>query len=215
MGMMWLVLTLATLVVHAAEMPEELSTAQRLKADVQQLAETIGDRSLERPEAREATRRYIEESLKASEIAVERTPYAVQIKGFDDPVRGVNLAVTFVGAELPDEYVIVGAHYDTVAGSPGADDNASGVAVLMELARRLASHPNQRTVRLIFFDLEEPPVFRTPAMGSWVKRVLAASVATTWCLCWRLMVLGFTMTHPDRRIIPLPMQKVGLVRQIS
>ena len=62
--------------------------------------------------------------------------------------------------------LIIGAHYDAYAGSPGADDNASGVAVLIELARLLGQHPPDIEVELVGFVLEEPPFFRTPQMGS-------------------------------------------------
>lgn len=68
----------------------------------------------------------------------------------------------------------MGAHYDSANGSPGANDNASGVAVLLALAERLGDRPPSGRVRLAFFTLEEPPHFRTRTMGS---RVLAARLA--------------------------------------
>ncbi len=66
----------------------------------------------------------------------------------------------------PDRILIVGAHYDTVEGTPGADDNASGVAVLLELARLHAETRFRKTVRFVAFTLEEPPFFRSRQMGS-------------------------------------------------
>lgn len=72
------------------------------------------------------------------------------------------------GATHPDEIVVVGAHYDTVDGTPGADDNASGVAALLALARRLVATPPARTLRFVAFANEEPPFFFTPQMGSHV-----------------------------------------------
>ncbi len=70
------------------------------------------------------------------------------------------------GTEQPDRVIVIGAHYDTVVGSPGADDNASGVAVLLELARLHARTRFRKTVRFVAFTLEEPPFFRSRHMGS-------------------------------------------------
>jgi Zn-dependent M28 family amino/carboxypeptidase len=67
-----------------------------------------------------------------------------------------------------DDLLIIGAHYDSAEGTPGADDNASGVAGLLELARLTCKSPLKRTVRFVAFCLEEPPVFMTKNMGSYV-----------------------------------------------
>ena len=72
------------------------------------------------------------------------------------------------GSARPDEIVLVGAHYDSSDGSPGADDNASGVAVLLALARNLSSTRPRRTLRFVGFANEEPPWFWQPEMGSLV-----------------------------------------------
>jgi hypothetical protein len=75
-----------------------------------------------------------------------------------------------VVAEVPGtshEIIVVGAHYDSVDDAPGADDNASGVAALTELARRFAGAKPRCTIRFIAFVNEEPPYFQTDAMGSW------------------------------------------------
>jgi hypothetical protein len=66
-----------------------------------------------------------------------------------------NIIVEIPGTSRPAEVIIIGAHFDAVAGSPGADDNASGTAALLEMARVLRGHPAERTIRLIFFNLEE------------------------------------------------------------
>lgn len=75
-----------------------------------------------------------------------------------------NIVATLPGTM--EETIVIGAHYDTVAGTPGADDNASGVAVLLEAANLLRSAGLDRTVRFVAFANEEPPFFRTPDMGS-------------------------------------------------
>jgi Zn-dependent M28 family amino/carboxypeptidase len=82
------------------------------------------------------------------------------------PVANIEAEVR--GADLADEIVVLGAHYDTYTGSPGGNDNASGVAGMLELARVLKVKRPARTVRLVGFVNEEPPFFQTPTMGSWV-----------------------------------------------
>lgn len=77
--------------------------------------------------------------------------------GSDEPAPKFwnNIIVDIKGTELPDEVLLIGAHFDAVPKSPGADDNGTGTAALMELARVLKDHPMKRTVRLAFFNLEE------------------------------------------------------------
>ena len=70
------------------------------------------------------------------------------------------------GAVSPGEIVVVGAHYDSVAGCPGANDNATGVVALLELAEAFSGSAPGRTFRLVAFSNEEPPFFQTPQMGS-------------------------------------------------
>jgi Zn-dependent M28 family amino/carboxypeptidase len=83
----------------------------------------------------------------------------------------VNLEVEIPGSGSAREIVVVGAHYDTHRRSPGADDNASGCAVLLELARELRGQPSARTLRLVFFALGERPHLGTDEMGSraWLR----------------------------------------------
>jgi len=79
-----------------------------------------------------------------------------------------NLILEKVGIGIQEEILIVGAHYDSVLNSPGADDNATGVAGLLELIRLLYNYNNQRTLRFVAFTLEEPPFFGLEQMGSYV-----------------------------------------------
>jgi Zn-dependent M28 family amino/carboxypeptidase len=71
-----------------------------------------------------------------------------------------------MGTSRRDDIVVVGAHYDSVSGCPGANDNATGVAAMLELAHRLARAPVSRTIRFAAFVNEEPPFFQTANMGS-------------------------------------------------
>ena len=83
------------------------------------------------------------------------------------PVSNVEAMLT--GAAHAAEIVVVGAHYDTVAGCPGANDNGTGVAAVLELAQRFSRRPQPRTIRFVAFVNEEPPFFRTAHMGSVVS----------------------------------------------
>jgi Zn-dependent M28 family amino/carboxypeptidase len=83
-------------------------------------------------------------------------------------VLAQNLGVELPGADLGHEIVIVGAHYDSALGTPGADDNASGAAALLALARGFSGARPARTLRLVAFANAEAPHFRTPQMGSLV-----------------------------------------------
>lgn len=80
--------------------------------------------------------------------------------------RFVNVVGVVEGRDADASPLLVGAHYDTVPGTPGADDNAAAVAVALEVAGRLARAPAARPVVVAHFDAEEPPYFHTTAMGS-------------------------------------------------
>ncbi len=75
-----------------------------------------------------------------------------QLQSFSE---GINIFAQRQGTDKTAKAILIGAHYDTVAVSPGADDNASGVAVVLEIARLLGSRPTHRTLQLAFFDKEE------------------------------------------------------------
>lgn len=92
--------------------------------------------------------------------------------GFDPTPRPyVNLVAEKRGWLRPDEIVEVGAHYDTVLGTVGADDNASGVAALLEMARLAADVPTERTIRFVFFALEEQGLHGARAhVAQWMER---------------------------------------------
>ncbi len=146
---------------------EGSSVQARLEASVRTLADTIGPRTLKNPDSLHAAAEFITRSFESSEYAVTFHSYDVQ----GHMVR--NIIAERRGNEEPDHILIIGAHYDTAEGTPGADDNASGVAVLLELARLYAQTSFRKTVRFVAFTLEEPPFFRSRHMGS---RVYARSL---------------------------------------
>jgi acetylornithine deacetylase/succinyl-diaminopimelate desuccinylase-like protein len=136
-------------------------TAQlRLEAHVEMLAGTIGERHLWRYAELERSASYISAQLAGSGYAPRRQTFEIAKL----PVS--NVEAVLQGATLPSEIVVVGAHYDSVQGCPGANDNGSGVAAVLELARRFARTPRPRTIRFVAFVNEEPPFFQTAQMGS-------------------------------------------------
>lgn len=139
---------------------EETALRAELVAHVQKLGGEIGERNLARyPRLVEASE-YIESQLSAAGWKVRRDNYELQGKRCD------NLEVELPGSS--PEIVLIGAHYDSVFGSPGANDNGSGVAALLALARRFAGSQNARTLRFVAFVNEEPHYFQTSEMGSFV-----------------------------------------------
>jgi hypothetical protein len=129
-----------------------------LRAHVIALAETIGERNVTLPANLHAAADYLAGQWQAQGYAVNRQTYRV------DGVDCHNLEVTRPGTTHPSEIIVVGAHYDSVIGSPGANDNATGVAALLELSAQWTNAA--RTVRFVAFVNEEPPYFRTEQMGS-------------------------------------------------
>jgi Zn-dependent M28 family amino/carboxypeptidase len=132
----------------------------RLRRHVEQLAGEIGERHVLRPDALHAAERYIVDMFHDAGCVVARQNYEAQ------GVDCANLEVTIAGQARAEEIVLAGAHYDTVPGSPGADDNASGVAAILELARMLTAAKPARTIKLVAFVNEEPPFFFWGEMGS-------------------------------------------------
>jgi len=138
----------------------EVALRAELVADVQALAGDIGERNLGRYAQLNAAADFIETSLTRAGLQPRRDTYELRGQACH------NIEVEIRGTR--PEILVVGAHYDSVLGSPGANDNASGVAGLLALARRFAGKPCGQTLRFVAFVNEEPPYFQTEEMGSFV-----------------------------------------------
>jgi hypothetical protein len=136
--------------------------AKRLREHVEMLAGTIGERNVYRPTELLVAAEYIERTFRT--YGHEPVPLPYTLHGQE--VR--NIEVTIRGTTKPSEIVVIGAHYDSVRGCPGANDNGSGTAAVLEMARLMKDKPLARTVRLVAFVNEEPPFFQTEQMGSLV-----------------------------------------------
>lgn len=169
---------------------------ERLRTHVDTLAEVIGPRHLGRPKELAAAAGYIEREFAALEDAVERQTYYI------DDGSATNLIVERRGQRQPDSIIVLGAHYDSVPSTPGADDNASAVAVLLEVARLLHGRVGQRTIRFVAFTCEEPPHFYTFEMGSQVyaRRCRQRSESILGMLC--LEMVGYYSDEPNSQSPP-------------
>ncbi len=170
--------------------------AQRLRRHVRTLAGEIGERNVFRPDALRAADAYVRAELAACGYALKAQTYGVR------GVESANLEVGCPGSAVPHEILIVGAHYDSVEGSPGADDNASGVAVLLELSRRFRGTTNDRTVRFVAFTNEEPPFFMSADQGSRVYARAVRERNEAIPLMISLEMLGYYDTAPGSQRYP-------------
>ncbi len=175
-----------------------------LRRHVETLTVDIGPRNLLFGDSLDQAADYIRDVFE--DAGLEVADQAYDYRG----ARVANLIAAQPGAAGASAYYIVGAHYDTVPTTPGADDNASAVAVLLELARRLPEIPLRAPLRLVAFTLEESPAFTTRHQGSRVfvrackragERVLGAVV---------LEMVGYTCPRQD---YPLVLQWAGYPKQ--
>lgn len=172
--------------------------AARLEKDVTVLAGEIGERHMFRYEALEEAARHIEQAF---EDAGHR-PVAQTFTARGRPVR--NIEVIIEGSDPSAAIIVVGAHYDTVRGSPGANDNATGVAAVLELARMLKSRPIARSVHLVAFVNEEAPFSYSDAMGSlqYVRRLRERGQEVAAMLS--LETMGYYTDLPGTQRYPFP-----------
>ncbi len=141
---------------------EKRIIATNAKRIVRYLSVDLGERTIGKYENLERARRFIIESFRKGGVE----PTEVTYKAGGRKVS--NIIAEIKGTEYPDRIIVIGAHYDTVEDTPGADDNATGIAAVLELFRLLSPYGFKRTVRFAAFTLEEPPFFATAQMGSTV-----------------------------------------------
>lgn len=212
------------------------NVAQRLKEDVQMLAGTIGIRSIYHPDKLEQAKEFIKSRLQeygdvkeysynynGTEVtnleldiftslkkATDRASIKVKEIGDGDlKPSSVNASLMGFADSVNDGILIIGAHYDTVSTTPGADDNASAVAVLLELARQAArlkkEHQLKENLRFVAFPLEEPPVFYTADMGSkrYVKILKQRGEKIKGMICFEMV--GYKSTDTNSQEMPFPL----------
>lgn len=174
----------------------EWSLPRRLHHHVDCLAGLIGPRCLSVPQSISATLGYLKREWEAMGYSVREEAYEALGR------EATNLIVEIPGGRRSQDIVLLGAHYDTVSGTPGADDNASAVAVLLETSRVLVNLSPARTIRFVAFACEEPPYFHTDSMGSQyhARQARLANQSIVAMLC--LEMVGYFSDEPGTQRIP-------------
>lgn len=178
-----------------AERPA-VSPPDHLRGLVESLAKELGPRS-PHEDALAQTAAFVRKTWTEQGFTVRDQPYDC------GDGRVLNLEVVLPGSDPALGQIVVGAHYDTVVGgTPGADDNASGVALLLTLSDALRGSSHARTIRLVAFTCEEPPYFQTETMGSYrYARDLAAQGVEVAAMV-SLESIGFFSAEPGSQHYP-------------
>ncbi len=199
------------------EAPQLRASPDRLQAHVRALSEGIPGRSFDQPAQLQKAADYIYEQLMALGVQPQRQPVLFDGKPlFQNIVLRLGPVAGQPGGDAP--LLVIGAHYDTIrtngvtpggqpdanSHTPGADDNASGVAGLLELARLLTALPPQQPIELVAYTLEEPPQFRTPLMGSFVHASQLAQQGVPLRLMLSLEMIGYFNDTPGSQQYPVP-----------
>ena len=204
---------------------EERAILQSLKNHVGFLAGTVGERNMFVPNNLKDATVYIEKIFRAQGHKVSSHAYILK-KGLSrntvvmDFFRGLfpsnfpagnkepvatNIEVEIPGSIYKDEIILVGAHYDSVIGSPGANDNATGTAGLLEIGNFLSGKKLKRTIRLVAFVNEEPPFFATKNMGSYVYAQRSRERGENIQGMISLEMLGYYSTQKGSQKYPFPL----------
>ncbi len=176
--------------------PEEAALRDRLRRHVAVLAGEIGPRGVFDPPAMERAVAHVERAMRAAGLAPSRETWT------EEGLEVCNVVAETRGTDPAAGVLVVGAHYDSVAGCPAADDNGSGVAALLELPSLLAGRTMRRTVRWVAFANEEPPFFGTERMGSSVHARRAAARGDRIAGMISLETLGYYADGPGSQRYP-------------
>lgn len=173
--------------------------AQRLESHVLALCSNPAGRNFVEKQGLNAAKQYITGQFQTSGYQVAYQDYQLSGETFS------NIEVQLTGTGKPEEIVIIGAHYDAVVGSQGANDNGSAVAALLELADMLRDRQFSRTLRFVAFTNEEPPNFMTADMGSnhYAKRSTARKENIVAMIS--LETIGYYSDEPGSQHYPPPL----------
>ncbi|MBI5315092.1 MAG: M28 family peptidase [Nitrospirae bacterium] len=181
---------------------EQRALEKELRSHVQMLAGQIGERNVVHHERLIMAADYIRTTLAGAGYEVRRQPYEVAGKICE------NLEAEVLGSRRPGDIIVIGAHYDSVQGSPGANDNASGVAAILGLARAFAKTTPTQTLRFVLFANEEPPFFQTEHMGSRVYAKRSRERGEKIVLMLSLETIGYYSDEPGSQHLLFPLNLI-------
>ena len=202
------VLAIAILVPYLTRMPgqrssslapltaEEITIRDRLRDEVTTLASKIGERNIPQYASLQLARHYIARELTAIGYQVQEQTFTV------NGSEVANIFVEVPGTSRAKEIVIFGGHYDSIVGTPGANDNGSGAAATLELARLAKNLKPSRTLRFVFFVNEEPPYFQTDTMGSVVYARRCRERKEDVVAMFSLETMGYYSDEPNSQKYP-------------
>lgn len=177
--------------------------ALRLRGHVENFTVKIGERAVYQFSSNEKARTYIENQFQEMGGTPERKSYFLKgLFGSRLPQEQQNIELNFPTNEKNDGIWLIGAHWDSAPGTLGADDNASGVAVLLELGRLLLETPPKVPVRLVAFGTEEPPSFGTLNMGSAQCALALKKEGVPVAGMISLEMLGYYNDRPESQLYP-------------
>jgi hypothetical protein len=196
----WAYVTMIKMPEEGNKIPSEVdkSLKDELSQDIQQLAGAIGERNVWNYKNLIEAAEFIETSLIEAGYQVKRQSFRAEGE------ICYNLEVEIAGESKSDEIVIIGAHYDTVFDSSGANDNGSGVAAALALARRFKGRKIGRTLRFVLFANEEPPFFQTDTMGSVVYAKSCREKNENILAMLSLETIGYYTDEPKSQQYPFP-----------
>jgi Zn-dependent M28 family amino/carboxypeptidase len=177
---------------------EQRGLGKELRTYVHQLAGVIGERNLFRHKQLVAAAEYIRTTLASFGYEVRRQRYQVSGQTCE------NLEAVVQGTDKPENILLIGAHYDSVQGCPGANDNATGVAAMLAIARTFAKTRPSCTMRFVAFTNEESPFFQSRHMGSRVYAQRSHACGEKIVLMLSLETIGYYSDEPGSQRYPFP-----------
>jgi Peptidase family M28 len=178
---------------------KEIELKDRLKIDVETLAVQIGRRNAGNYQNLVAAKDFFNRELVRAGYQVREQQYTVESKTFS------NLEVEILGSSRADEILVIGGHYDSALTSPGANDNATGAAAVLALAREFVGTKPLRTLRFVAFTNQEPPFLQTENMGSLVYAQAAKQRGETIVGMFNLETLGYFTDRANTQNYPPPL----------
>ena len=176
--------------------PDEVVLREELRANVQKLAGEIGERNMWHYAQLNAAAEFIEGSFSRAGLRTRRDSYDMR----GQSCRNIEAEIPGVRPEI----LLIGAQYDSVFGSPGANDNGTGVAATLALAQRFAGRKPKHTLRFVAFVNEEPPYFLSDEMGSFIYAGRCKARGDEICAMISLETIGYFSDAPHSQTYPSP-----------